>query len=123
MESVMPNPEVLSTQIEGGIALVTLGSPKRIYFDPEMSDALLEAVTALAADASVRVVVVTGGAPGYFVRHYSVDALVKLGENLKASGREWAEDTPYNAGSFAKAMEVVEQMPKPSIAAISGSAM
>jgi enoyl-CoA hydratase len=122
-EIIMANPEVLSTRIEDGIALITLGSPKRIYFDPEMSDVLLEAVTTLAADDAVRVVVITGGAPGYFVRHYSVDALIRLGENLKGSGRQWAEDTPYNAGSFAKAMQIVEEMPKPVIAAISGSAM
>ena len=79
----MPNPEVLSTSIADGIAVVTLGSEKRIFFDPEMSDALFETLTALAADDAVRVVIVTGGAPGYFVRHYSVAALVELGERLK----------------------------------------
>ncbi len=88
-----------------------------------MSDALLEALTALAGDDQVRVVVVTGGAPGYFVRHYSVAELVKTGERLKGSGRKWAEDTPYKPGSFAEAMRVAEQMPKPVISAISGSAM
>jgi enoyl-CoA hydratase len=119
----MANPDVLSTQIEDGIAVVTLGSPKRIYFDPEMSDALLEVLTALANDEAVRVVVVTGGAHGYFVRHYSVAELVKRGEQLQSSGRKWAEDTPYKPGSFASAMRVAEQMPKPVIAAISGSAM
>jgi enoyl-CoA hydratase len=119
----MANPDVLSTHIEDRIAVVTLGSPKRIYFDPEMSDALLEVFTALANDEAVRVVVVTGGAPGYFVRHYSVAELVKTGEQLQSSGRKWAEDTPYKPGSFASAMRVAEQMPKPVIAAISGSAM
>ena len=106
-----------------GIAVVTLGSPKRIFFDPEMSDALLETLTALANDEAVRVVIVTGGAPGYFVRHYSVAELVKTGERLQSSGRRWAEDTPYKPGSFDNAMRIAEQMPKPIIAAISGSAM
>ena len=119
----MANPDVLSTRIEGGIAVVTLGSPKRIFFDPEMSEALLDALTALGSDEAVRVVVVTGGAPGYFVRHYSVAELIKTGERLKSSGKKWAEDTPYKPGSFAEAMRVAERMPKPVIAAISGSAM
>jgi enoyl-CoA hydratase len=118
----MVAPEVLSTRIEGGIALVTLGSPSRIYFDPEMGDALLEALTALADDRAVRVIVVTGGAPGYFVRHYSVAELIKTGERLR-EGPAWAEDRPYTAGSLAAAMRLVEQAPKPVIAAISGSAM
>ncbi len=119
----MADPDVLSTRVEDGIAVVTLGSPKRIFFDPEMTDALLETLTALANDEAVRVVVVTGGAPGYFVRHYSVAELIKTGERLQSSGRKWAEDTPYKPGSFANAMRVAEQMPKPVIAAISGSAM
>src|SRR5260370_42030150 len=88
-----------------------------------MSDALLEAMTDLAGDEAVRVVVVTGGAPGYFVRHYSVAALVSIGERLKNSGQQWSEDTPYTPGSFASAMRLAEQMPKPVIAAISGTAM
>ena len=88
---------------EDGVALVTLGSPTRIFFDPEMSDALLEVMTALAGNEAVRVIVVTGGAPGYFVRHYSVAALVSMGERLKSSGQQWSEDTPYTPGSFASA--------------------
>jgi enoyl-CoA hydratase/carnithine racemase len=119
----MANPDVLSTRVADGIAVVTLGSAKRIFFDPEMSDALFEALSKLATDDAVRVVIVTGGAPGYFVRHYSVAALVELGENLQKSARKWPEDAPYNAGSFDKAMTLCETMPKPVIAAISGSAM
>ena len=117
----MPHADLLSTRIADGVAVVTLGSAKRIYFDPEMSDALCEAMTALGPDEAVRAIVVTGGAPGYFVRHYSVAALIALGERLK--GRDWPENSPYQAGSFDSAMRLVETMPKPVIAAISGSAM
>jgi enoyl-CoA hydratase len=120
---MMASADVLSTRIDDGVAVVTLGSPARIFFDQEMSDALLEAMSALSADEAVRVVVVTGGAPGYFVRHYSVAALVTLGEKLKSSGRKWSEDASYKESSFAGAMRVAEEMPKPVIAAISGSAM
>jgi enoyl-CoA hydratase len=119
----MANSEVLSTRVEEGVAIVTLGSATRIFFDPEMIDALLESMTALAADEAVRVVVVTGGAPGYFVRHYSVAALVSMGEKLKSSRQQWSENAPYTPGNFARAMRIVEEMTKPVIAAISGTAM
>ena len=56
---MMASSEVISMRAEDGVALVTLGSPNRIFFDPEMSDALLEVMTALAGDEAVRVVVVT----------------------------------------------------------------
>jgi enoyl-CoA hydratase len=119
----MSNSDVLSTSTRDGIAVVTLGSAKRIYFDQEMSDALRDVLAKHAEDPSVRVIVVTGGAPGYFVRHYSVAALIRLGESIRASGREWPEDAPYNAGSFDQSMSLCESMPKPVIAAISGSCM
>ena len=117
------NADVLTTKVADGIALITLGSPKRIYFDAEMGDALTEALEGFAGDANVRVVVVTGGAPGYFNRHFSIPALIEIAESLRASGRQWPENATYNGGFFDKAMALCESMPKPVIAAISGTVL
>jgi len=117
------NAEVLTTRVADGIAVITLGSPRRIYFDQEMGDALTEALDGFAGDAKVRVVVITGGAPGYFNRHFDVGVLIDLAESLRASGREWPENATYNGGFFDKAMALCESMPKPVIAAISGTAL
>jgi enoyl-CoA hydratase len=117
------NAEVLTTKVIDGIALITLGSAKRIYFDAEMGDALTEALEKFAGDPSVRVVVVTGGAPGYFNRHFNIPALIEIAESLRASGREWPDNATYNGGFFDKAMALCESMPKPVIAAISGTAL
>src|SRR6267142_636370 len=54
------NADVLTTRVADGIAVITLGSARRIYFDEEMGDALTEALDGFAGDANVRVVVVTG---------------------------------------------------------------
>src|SRR6202521_4470823 len=117
------NADVLTTRVAGGIAVITLGSAKRIYFDAEMGDALTEALDGFAGDPNVRVVVVTGGAPGYFNRHFSIPALIEIAESLRASGREWPENATYNGGFLDKAMGLCESMPKPVIAAISGMAL
>src|SRR5579862_7847824 len=117
------NADVLTTKMTDGIALITLGSPKRIYFDAEMGDALTEALEGFAGDANIRVVVVTGGAPGYFNRHFHIPALIEIAESLRASGRQWPENATYNGGFFDKAMALCESMPKPVIAAISGTAL
>ena len=117
------NADVLTTRVADGIAVITLGSARRIYFDEEMGDALTEALDGFAGAADVRVVVVTGGAPGYFIRHFSIAALLRLAESLRASGREWPENATYNGGFFDKAMALCESMPKPVIAAISGTAL
>src|ERR1700738_1118455 len=117
------NADVLTTKVTDGIALITLGSPKRIYFDAEMGDALTEALEGFAGDVRVRLVIVTGGAPGYFNRHFSIPALIEIAESLRASGREWPDNATYNGGFFDKAMALCESMPKPVIAAISGTAL
>src|SRR5260370_37950145 len=92
------NADVLTTRVADGIAVITLGSARRIYFDGEMGDALTEAPDQFAGDANVRVVVVTGGAPGYFIRHFIIDALIRLAESTRTSGREWPENATYNGG-------------------------
>src|SRR5258706_67507 len=117
------NADILTTKVADGIAVITLGSAKRIYFDADMGDALTEALDQFAGDAKVRVVVITGGARGYFNRHFDVGVLIDLAESLRASGREWPENATYNGGFFDKAMALCESMPKPVIAAISGTAL
>ena len=117
------NADVLTTRAADGIAVITLGSAKRIYFDAEMGDALTEALDGFAGDPNVRVVIVTGGAPGYFNRHFNIPALIQIAESLRASGRQWPENATYNGGFFDKAMALCESMPKPVIAAISGTAL
>src|ERR1700730_6345420 len=117
------NADVLTTRVADGIAVIMLGSARRIYFDEEMGDALTETLDGFAGDANVRVVVVTGGAPGYFIRHFSVAALIRLAESLRVSGREWPENATYNGGFFDKAMALCESMSKPVIAAISGTCL
>jgi enoyl-CoA hydratase/carnithine racemase len=70
------NADVLATRVADGIAVVTLGSAGCIYFDEEMGDALTAALDKFAGDPNIRVVIVTGGAPGYFNRHFSIPALI-----------------------------------------------
>ena len=60
------NADVLTTSVENAIAVITLGSAKRIYFDEEMGDSITAALEELAGNPAVRVVVVTGGAPRLF---------------------------------------------------------
>src|ERR1700746_3710175 len=117
------NADVLATKLIEGIAVITLGSAKRIYFDGEMGDALTENLQEFAGDPNIRVVIVTGGAPGYFTRHFSIPALIEFAEAVRASGRQWPDSATYHGGFFDKAMALCETMPKPVIAAISGTAL
>src|SRR5260370_22862862 len=110
--------DVLTTRVVDGIAVITLGSARRIYIDQETSDALFEALNRCAGDADIRVVIVTGAGPGYFVRHYSIPELIGFAESVRATGREWPE-----ARFIDGPISVCERMPKPVIAAISGTCL
>ena len=117
------NADILSTRISEGIAVITLGSAKRMYFDAEMSDALAESLQEFAGDPNIRVVIVTGGTPGYFNRHYSIPELLEFAEAVRASGRQWPDNATYHGAFFDKANALCETMPKPVITAISGTAL
>src|SRR5260370_5723755 len=117
------NADVLTTRVADGIAVITMGSARRIYCDAEMGDALTEALDGFAGDPNVRVVIVTGGAPGDFNRHFDIPPLIQIAESLRVSGRQWPENATYNGGFFDKAMALCESMPKPVIDAISGTAL
>jgi len=122
MEDPM-NTDALTTKLVDRIAVITLGSPKQLYFNAAMGDALTEELQTFAGDPNVRVVVITGGAPGYFNRHFDIPALIDIAESIRASGRQWPDNASYHGGFFDKAMALCETMPKPVIAAISGTAL
>ena len=46
------NADVLTTRVADGFAVITLGSPRQIYFDAEMGDALTDALDRFAGDAN-----------------------------------------------------------------------
>src|SRR6266403_741679 len=91
--------------------------------DAAIGDALTEELQTFAGDPNVRVVVITGGAPGYFNRHFDIPALIDIAESIRASGRQWPDNASYHGGFFDKAAALCETMPKPVIAAISGTAL
>src|SRR5689334_12455124 len=122
MENSM-SADVLSTKATEEIAVITLGSAKLMYFDAEMGDTLTKRLQEFAGDPNIRVVIVTGGTPGYFNRHFSIPALIEFAETVRASGRQWPDNAAYHGGFFDKAMALCETMPKPVIAAISGTAI
>jgi enoyl-CoA hydratase len=115
--------DVLTTTVAEGIATITPGSAKGIYFDAEMGDVLIKALERFAGDPGVRAIIITGGAPSYFNRHFDIPSPIKIAESLQASGREWPENATYNGGLFDRAMALCESMPDPMIAAISGTAL
>src|SRR5215472_13362562 len=104
-----------------GIALVTIGTPESIYLTADAGDELDAVTREIDSDQSVRAAVFTGGAPGVFIQHYSVQELVSIAEQLRAAGTKFDEHSEPQSFSLDRACGRVQTMPKPTIAAINGN--
>ena len=110
--------EELLESIKDGVAVLTLNRPDRLNaLSIAMLDAMLEALSRLADDGNVGVVVVTGAGRGFCA-----------GGDVKAmaEGREFAGGTLEEKAQELRAkMEVsrwLHEMPKPTIAMVRGAA-
>lgn len=93
------------------------------YMDRETVPELDALTRELEADDSVRAVVFTGGVPGVFVRHYSVDELEALSIQLRQAGVKVDTAQPLPERDLDHVFRRLETMGKPVIAALNGTAM
>jgi enoyl-CoA hydratase/carnithine racemase len=97
----------------GAIAVATFARPPRNFMSFLAMTQLEEALTELAADDDVRVVILTGGVPGYFVAHADLDDLRAIGQGQPVEG---------DPGSWGRTFALLARMPQPVIAAVNGQA-
>ena len=73
---------LVSVERRGGAAIVTYANPPLGTMTAAGAQEMLDKVRPLAADPAVRSIIVTGGQPGIFIRHYDVGELSVLSEGL-----------------------------------------
>ncbi len=86
------------------------------------AEAMLAAVKAAAADPAVRCLVITGGLPDIFIRHYDVAELIGLGEAFADRPLPPPSDAPPATGYLAL-VDTIAAADIPVIAAINGLCM
>ncbi|HZT65299.1 MAG TPA: enoyl-CoA hydratase/isomerase family protein [Acidimicrobiales bacterium] len=101
------------TEMGGGAAVATFVRPPRNMMSFAAVGELADLLGALAGDESVKVVVLTGGVPGYFVAHADLDDLTRIGrgEPVEGDARDWR-----------RATDLLESVPQPVVAAVNGQA-
>lgn len=97
----------------GSVAVASFHRPPRNFMSFVAMGELETALQVLAADDAVHVVVLTGGAPGYFVAHADLDDLTRIGRGETIEG---------DPGSWGRALDLIETMRQPVVAAINGQA-
>jgi len=114
----------VSVERRGGAAVVTYANPPYGTMTGAGAQEMLEKMRPLAEDAEVRSIVITGGVPGIFIRHYDVGEL--------SAASDAAKDAPAPppppagtrpASGFLALVDLIAEAPKPVVAAINGLCM
>lgn len=113
----------VSIEREGAVAIVTITNPPMGYMDAGTVPELQAAMDTLGDDDSVRAIVITGGVPGVFIRHYSVAVLGALSKTLREHGTTVDIEQRLPERDIDHLFRRIETMPKPVIAAINGMGM
>lgn len=108
---------------QGGTAILRLSNPPHGFMDEAMETELAQALDQLDAWPEGRVVVVTGGEPGMFVRHYDVAILHRRAQGMLSRGKTFSLDRPVPQGGIHRCIERIDASPLVFIAAINGVAM
>ncbi len=118
---------LVSTERRGAVAIVTYANPPIGTMTAAGSNEMLAAMTELAEDAAVRAVVITGGMPDIFIRHYDVGELSaasdRLAEPAPAAPPPQQPAQGQRPGGFLGLVDLIASMGKPVIAAINGLCM
>lgn len=110
----MTAPPVLLATDRRGIATVTLNRPERgNAYDEAMLDALAAGLAQLAADSSVRAVVIRGAG-----RHFQAGADVDW---LARAARYLPEQAFAASMATTRTMQLLNELPKPTIAVVHGA--
>jgi enoyl-CoA hydratase len=115
---------LVTVRRQGGAAVVTYANPPLGTMTAAGAQEMLETVRPLAEDPAVRSIIITGGLPGIFIRHYDVGEL-----SAASDAAEGAPPPPppsgdtRPAGGFLALVDLLAEAPKPVVAAINGLCM
>ena len=115
---------LVATEDRGAVRVVTYANAPFGTMTAAGSTEMYDAVSAAIADAAVRVIVITGGVPGIFIRHYDVGELSVMSDTL---GGAAPPTPPPQSGErrpgFLELTDLIAAADKPVIAAINGLCM
>ncbi|MCI3134217.1 enoyl-CoA hydratase/isomerase family protein [Phenylobacterium aquaticum] len=116
---------LVTTEQRGAVRLVTYANPPFGTMTAQGSVEMLAALREAADDPAVRAVVITGGVPGIFVRHYDVGELSVMSDGLAGAPAAPAGGGGGGkpGGTFGELVDLIAAAPKPVIAAINGLCM
>lgn len=114
---------LVTVERRGGVALIIYANPPLGTMTAAGSAEMLGAARAAADDPGVKAIVLTGGLPGIFVRHYDVGELSTASDSLEAAPAAPRPSGQPEGGAFGQLIDLLASAPKPVICAINGLCM
>lgn len=122
-EPILDGTRVSLRRLGADLAVMRLANPPRGYMDDASDRELGAALDAIDADAGIRVVIVTGGQPDVFVRHYDVAVIERNARAMAARGMRFDPGRPVPEAPVHRNYRRIETSDRIFIAAINGFAM
>jgi enoyl-CoA hydratase len=114
---------LVTTEDRGAVRIITYANPPFGTMTAAGSTETYEAMSAAVADAAVRVIVLTGGLPGVFIRHYDVGELSVMSDTLATPPAAPPPQPALRRPGFLDLTDLIVAADKPVIAAINGLCM
>ncbi len=105
----------------GDVAIVSFDNPPLGFLDGAMTGALDAVLDQLLADATTRAIILTGGQPDVFIRHFDIPELSQAAEALAVT--PMPVDALWSDSIFHRITRRIEACDVPVIAAINGDCM
>lgn len=122
-ETILAGKRLSLGRIGRHVAVMRLSNPPMGFMDDESERELEVALDAIDVDAELRVVVVTGGQPGVFVRHYDVGVLETRARAMQERGLRFGVERLVPESRLHRCFRRIEADGRIFIAAINGAAM
>lgn len=105
------------------IALLRFHNPPRGLMDGATETELESALDEIERREQLRVVILTGGEEGVFIRHYDVAVLEERARKMQARGLTFSIDRPVPESPIHRCLRRIEASGRIYIAALNGTAM
>ncbi len=113
----------IAIERQGALLVATIGNPPHGYMNEDTVTELIALLDDVEADDGVRAVVLTGGLPDVFIRHYDVAELEARARAMAAKGLSFDLSRTVPESPYLACLRRIEAMAKPFVAAINGTAM
>ena len=113
----------LRLRLEGAVAVIEFFNPANGCFDAQSELELAGCLDTLDGTAGLRVLVLTGGLPGVFIRHYDLNTLHVIASKLHGRGMQFSKDRPVPESAFPRVVRRLAEARYVTIAAVNGVAM